>query len=104
MKTYIISYNLSNSARNYSDFYDAIKTNMPENRHMLETAWIVKPDLTANEILKLLKPHLHFVDYDCDTIFVSEINNGNMNGVIASSLWPFITDKEGDDKEKAETK
>ena len=32
MKTYIISYNLSNSARNYSDFYDAIKTNMPENR------------------------------------------------------------------------
>ena len=104
MKTYIISYNLRSSYRNYSDFYDAIKTNMPENRHILETAWIVKTDLTAKEILNLLTPHLHFADYDCDTIFVSEINKDNMNGLIASTLWPFIKGEENNDKEKAETK
>ena len=103
MKTYIISYNLSSSYRDYSNFYDAIKTNMPENRHILETAWIVKTDLTAKEILKLLTPHLHFADYDCDTIFVSEINKDNMNGLIGRTLWPFILDKE-EDGEKAKEK
>ena len=98
MKTYIISYNLRGRDRDYSDFYNAIKTSMPENRHILETAWIVKTDLTAKEILETLVPHLRFVDLDCDTIFVSEINKDNTNGMIARTLWPFILDKEEDNE------
>ena len=48
-------------------------------------------------------PHLHFGNYDCDTLFVAEIDKTNVDGMIAKSLWPFITDKkEGDDKEGKE--
>ncbi len=82
-------------------FYDAIKENMPECRHIMETAWIVKSDKTATEIRDLLIPYLHFENYDCDTLFVAEIDKTNVEGMIAKSLWPFITDKvEKKDEEK----
>lgn len=94
MKKYIITYHFRNNSRNYSSFYEAIKTNFPENKHIIESAWIVNSDKTAKEISKLLTPHLHFENYDCDTLFVAEIDKTNVEGMIAKSAWPFITDKE----------
>lgn len=85
-------------------FYDAIKENMPEYRHIMETTWIVKSDKTATEIRGLLMPYLHFENFDCDSIFVAEINKENVSGMLAKSFWPFITDKkkenDKEDKEK----
>ena len=94
MKKYIITYHFHSNSRNYSSFYEAIRTNFPENKHIMEPTWIVNSDKTAKEISQLLIPHLHFEKYDCDTLFVAEIDKTNVEGMIAKSLWPFITDKE----------
>ena len=103
MKKYIITYHFRSNSRNYSPFYEAIKTNFPENRHIIESAWIVNSDKTAKEISQLLIPHLHFENHDCDTLFVAEIDKTNVEGMIGKSLWPFITDKkENDDEEDKE--
>ncbi len=103
MKKYIITYHFRNNSRDYSPFYEAIKVNFPENKHIIESAWIVNSDKTAKEISQLLIPHLHFENYDCDTLFVAEIDKTNVEGMIAKSLWSFITDKkEGDDKKDEE--
>lgn len=104
MKKYIIAYHFRSSTRNYSSFYDEIKESFPESKHILEDAWIVNSDKTAGEITKLLIPHLHFENYDCDSLFVAEIDKTNVDGMLAKSLWPFITDKKEngnkEDKEK----
>ena len=96
MKKYIITYHFHSNARNYSSFYEEIKKSFPESRHITESAWIVNSDKTAGEITKLLIPHLHFEDYDCDALVVAEIDKTNVDGMIGKSLWPFITDKEED--------
>ncbi len=100
MKKYIIAYHFHSNTRNYSPFYEEIKNSFPECRHIMEGAWIVNSDKTAEEITKLLIPHLHFKNYDCDTLFVAEINKANVEGLIGKSLWPFITDKKEDDNNK----
>ena len=105
MKKYIITYHFRNKTRDYSSFYDAITTNFPDSKHIIETAWIVNSDNTAAEITRLLTPHLHFKDHDCDSLFVAEIDKTNVEGMIAKSLWSFITDKkEGDGEEDKEKK
>jgi hypothetical protein len=63
----------------------------------MEPTWIVNSDKTAKEISQLLIPHLHFENYDCDALFVAEIDKTNVEGMIGKSLWPFITDKEEKD-------
>lgn len=94
MKTYIITYYLRNREKDYDGFYNAIKENMPEYRHVMESVWVVKSDKTAGEIVKLLSPHLYFLQSHCDMIFVGELDKENVDGMIAKSYWPFITDKE----------
>lgn len=101
MKKYIITYYLRNKEKNYDSFYDTIKTNMPEYRHVLEDMWIVKSDRTADEITHLLLPHLYLGSPRADSIFVAEINAKNVEGLIGKSYWSFITDK---DEEKDEEK
>ena len=101
MKKYIITYHLRNKEKNYDSFYDTIKANMPEYRHVLEDLWFVKSDKTANEIVHLLLPHLYFGPLRADSIFVAEINAENVEGLIGKSHWSFITDKEEEkDEEK----
>ena len=99
MKTYIIAYHFSSNARNYMPFYDAIKENMPECRHIMETAWIVKSDKTATEIRDLLMPYLHFENFDCDSIFIGEIT-GDADGMLPTHCWKFINERNEEDKEK----
>lgn len=101
MKTYIIAYQLRNREKAYDDFYNAIKENMPDYRHVLEDMWIVKSDKTADEITRLLLPRLYLGSSRADSIFVAEINAENAEGLIGKSHWPFITDKEEEkDEEK----
>lgn len=102
MKKYIITYHFHDNSRNYFPFYEAIKLNMPEYRHIIEGVWIVNSDKTAREIRELLLPHLHFAPYDCDSLFIAEINKENVSGMIGKSLWPFITDEKKDGEEDKE--
>ena len=104
MKKYIITYHFRDKTRDHSSFYNAITTNFPENKHIIEPAWIVNSDKTAVEITRLLTPHLHFEGRDCDSLFVAEIDKTNVEGMLAMSLWSFITDKKKDNGEEGKEK
>ena len=104
MKKYIIAYTIRNTSMDYMPFYEAIKVNFPEHRHIMENAWVINSDKTAQEIVGLLKPYLRFSNLSCDMLFVSEINKENVDGMLATSYWPFITDKEKSDDKKGEEK
>ena len=66
-------------------FYEAIKVNFPEYRHITESAWIVKTDKTAKEIMDAIYPKLK----QGDSIFVTEMGS-DFEGMIGKSMWEFI--------------
>ena len=108
MKTYIITYNLKNPSKDYMPFYNAIKNNVDDYRHIMETVWVVKTDKTATELRDKLMPFMTFENYHCDTLFIAEINGHtpeSADGMIATSYWMFINDtggKKDDNKEDEE--
>lgn len=85
MKTYIISYCLRGISTNYMDLYEAIKTNYPEWRHMMEASWLVKTEDSAKSIVDKLKPHMD----SRDSIFVSEITD-DREGYIPKTTWEWL--------------
>ena len=85
MKKYIITYFLRSNSENYIPFYEAIKVNFPEYRHIMEPVWIVKTDKSAKEIMGAIHPKLK----QGDAIFVTEMG-GDYEGMIAKSMWDFI--------------
>lgn len=100
-KKYIISYELRDSTINRMPFYDAIKSNWPEYRHIMENSWIIKSEMTAKEIYKVINPFLHLVDMNCDTIFIAEINDENVEGMLGQSHWKFISHERNEHGDEA---
>lgn len=90
MKTYIITYDLKDTSKDYMPLYDAIKSlsdNYDPWQHFLESAWLVRTELTAKEISEKLMPHL------CDNknlLFVSEIDLDNNDGWIGVPTWKWL--------------
>ena len=99
MKRYIITYTFRDMTRNFMDFYDAIKENVEDYRHIMESAWIVKTDKTAKELRDALMPFMTFKDHCCDFLFVGELGD-DCDGMIAKSYWEFFKDDSKEDKEK----
>ena len=99
MKKYIISYTFRDPGKDYMEFYNAIKNNVGDYRHIMECAWIVKTDKTAKEIRDILIPYMTFKDRSCDMLFVGELGK-DMDGMIAKSYWEFMKDDDKEDKEK----
>jgi hypothetical protein len=99
MKKYIIAYTLRDLTKDYMDFYSAIKTNVEDCRHIMESAWIVKTDKTANELRELLIPHLTFKDHSCDFLFIGELGE-DFDGMLAMSYWKFMKDEEDSEEKK----
>lgn len=89
MKTYIVTYQFRNYSKNYTSFYEAIKTNYPEWQHPMESLWLIRTDEIPLEIFGKLKPYLG----DTDSIFVAEITDSH-EGWMSSSFWSWIKNKE----------
>lgn len=89
MKTYIISYDFkSHTDRDYMSFYQAIKDINFDTpwQHITETSWLVRTELTAQEIFDKL-----FTVFDKDNlIFISELNIDNRAGWLGKSSWEWI--------------
>lgn len=85
-KFYIISYDLKNPGRDYSALYSAIKSNRYWN-HPLESMWIVRTYENANVLYNSLS---RTIDKN-DLLFISEINDANMEGWMPQSLWQWMT-------------
>lgn len=96
MKTYIITYDLKDSWKNrdYSDFYSAIKEISFEDpfQHVCESSWLVKTEMTAEEIFNKLFPILGKENI----LFVSEINLENKAGWIFKPLWDWFKKEDKD--------
>ena len=97
MKKYIITYTFRDLTRDYMDFYQAIKENVEDYRHIMEDAWIVKTDKTAKELRDILMPYMTFSERSCDMLFVGELGK-DLDGMIAKSYWEFMKDEENDNE------
>jgi hypothetical protein len=95
MKTYIVTYTLRDPGKDYMPLYNAIKNNVEDYRHIMESAWVVKMDKTAKELRDILIPHMSFSERSCDFLFIAEINGHTADGMIANSYWAFINDTGG---------
>lgn len=79
MESYIITYDLKNSSKNYDDLIDKIK-NYPKWAHVNESVWVVKSNTSATDIRNNLKT----VADSNDSLFVA-----TLTGVAA---WRNIID------------
>jgi hypothetical protein len=67
MKSYLITYDLIKEGQNYESVIESIKSISPDNWwHCLLSTWIVKSDLTAGDILSIIRPNMD----DNDKIFI----------------------------------
>ena len=87
MKTYIVAYQFRNHRKNYTSFYEAIKTNYPEWQHPLESLWLIRTDETPSQIFGRLQPHLD----NTDSIFVVEITDSR-EGWMPKSMWEWLSE------------
>lgn len=88
MRKYIITYWIRNVDKNYSRFYEAIKSNFPDNIHPQENLWLVWSDDTARRIADRIKPFLN----DNDSLFVAEITDDH-SGWMPKTMWEWMLRK-----------
>lgn len=96
MKTYIITYDLRpyNDNIDYMPLYDAIReiNNDTPWQHFMESAWLVRTELTSQEIFEKLFPHLG--GDNGNLIFITEINEDNKSGWVGKPTWEWLKNYE----------
>ena len=84
-KLYIITYSLKATNWNYNRFYNSLQ-NIGMWWHYLDSTWIIKSSLTAQQIYSMLGPGLSVKDF----ILVVEINPDNRYGYLPQKAWSWI--------------
>lgn len=85
MKKYLITYNLKTPNWNYSGFFASLQ-NLGAWWHYLDTTWIIKSNLTSQQIHAVLAPHLS----RNDLMLVIEIVPSNRFGWLPPDAWTWI--------------
>jgi len=81
---YIITYDLNKPGKDYSSLYKNIKE-IGGWWHFLDSTWLVRTSLGANQIWNRLKP---VVD-DNDRVFVCKLS-GDFSGWLPQNAWNWI--------------
>ena len=86
-KTFLVTYDLKRPGQNYSDLYDAIKSE-GDWQHPLESIWAVKTgtSVSAGTLYKRLRP---LIDEN-DSLFIVEITDQDRQGWLAKSFWTWL--------------
>ena len=86
-KTFLITYDLKRPGQNYSDLYDAIKSE-GDWQHPLESIWAVKTGISvsAGTLYERLRP---LIDEN-DSLFIVEITAQDRQGWLAKSFWEWL--------------
>lgn len=86
-KTFLITYDLKRPGQNYSDLYDAIKSE-GDWQHPLESIWAVKTgtSVSARTLYKRLRSYIDEKDY----LFIVEITDQDRQGWLAKSFWTWL--------------
>lgn len=90
MKLFLITYDLKQPGRNYSELYELIKTLAGEDcwQHPIESAWIVKvsDSMSVDGITSKLRETLDAKD----CIFVVDITGKPYQGWLPRSFWNWM--------------
>ena len=86
MRLYFITYELRNKERNYSTFYDSIKSIGADSCQCLTNVWLVYSVLTTSNIYNQLKPLIE----DTDNLLIGEIIYEKLAGWVSSDTIDFF--------------
>ncbi len=86
-KIFLVTYDLKRPEQNYSDLYDAIKSE-GDWQHPLESMWTLKTgdSVLANTIYEHLRPCID----ENDSLFIVEITDKDRQGWLAESFWEWL--------------
>ena len=86
-KIFLVTYDLKRPGQNYSDLYDAIKSE-GDWQHPLESMWTLKTDnsVLARTLYKRLRPYID----EKDNLFIVEITDQDRQGWLAKSFWTWL--------------
>jgi len=86
MKTFIISYDLRNKNKDYTDLFSEIKK---ENKwwRYLDNAWIIRTDFNTKELSERL---ISKMDKELDNLLVVEVDIKYANGWLPKEAWDWI--------------
>lgn len=86
-KTFLVTYDLKRPGQNYSDLYDAIKSE-GDWQHPLESIWAVKTgtSVSARTLYKRLRSYID----EKDSLFIVEITDQDRQGWLAKSFWTWL--------------
>lgn len=88
MATYLISYDLNKSDKNYDGVFNAIKESSANGTtwwHYLDSTWIIKSNLSVNDISSKIKLEADENDF----FIVIEIKN-NKQGWLPQKAWDYL--------------
>ena len=86
-KTFLVTYDLKRPGQNYSDLYDAIKSE-GDWQHPLESIWAVKTGTSVSA--RTLYKHLRSYIDEKDSLFIVEITDQDRQGWLAKSFWTWL--------------
>lgn len=85
MAAYMITYDLNKSGKDYEGVIEAIKESSTAYCRYWKSSWLIKSNLTPDQITAKITPHL---DGD-DRMIVIEVKN-NYQGWMSEEQWKFI--------------
>lgn len=87
---YLIGYDLNKADKNYDGVYTAIKESSVNGAtwwHYLDSTWIIKSNLTVNQVSDKIKPETD----ENDRFLVIEVKN-NKQGWLTQDAWDYLND------------
>lgn len=85
MKKYLITYDLNKPGKDYSSLYNSIKSLGPW-WHYLDSTWIIKSEMSANDISRRLVPSID----SADRLLVVKIDEADSQGWLTPDAWKWI--------------
>lgn len=82
----LITYELKQPDRDYSNLYNVIKNAGISWWHYLESVWIINTTLTVDALSSMVKSNLD----EKDLLFVVDITNCKHRGWLPSKAWQFF--------------
>ncbi len=88
-KAYMITYDLNSKGQNYEDVIQAIKDSALCWCTYWKSSFLIKSNLTADQISDKITPHLD----SNDRLIIVEANSTNYQGWLGKDQWAFIHEK-----------
>lgn len=86
MSCLLITYDLNKPGQNYSGLYDEIKSLGSAWWHHLDSTWLVRTSLSANDAADRIKKRID----DSDSLLVLNVTNDAYSGWLSQDAWDWL--------------